>query len=138
MTSDRRGLLGATAALGAAAILHRRAHAQGQTIKIGVLNDQSGPYRDIGGLLSVNAARMAVQEFGGDMKVEVLSADHQNKPDVGVSIARQWIDRDGVDLIVHTDLDADGLADRVFRIGPDGAVRAEWTGVLGRLFGPDP
>ena len=60
---------------------------------------------------------------------------------------------DGVDLLVHTDLDADGLADRVFRIGPDGAVpepvpgvaaagpsrvRAEWTGVLGRLFGPDP
>ncbi len=107
MTLDRRALLGATAAT---ALLPRRSQAQGQTIKIGVLNDQSGPYRDIGGQLSVNAVRMAVQEFGGGLKVEVLAADHQNKPDIGVGIARQWIDRDGVDLIVDVPTSSVALA----------------------------
>jgi branched-chain amino acid transport system substrate-binding protein len=72
-------------------------------IKIGVLNDQSGTYADLAGPGSAVAARMAVEDFGAaakGMKVEILSADHQNKPDVGSNIARQWYDVDKVDLIL--------------------------------------
>jgi branched-chain amino acid transport system substrate-binding protein len=72
-------------------------------IKIGVLNDQSGTYADLAGPGSVVAAKMAVEDFGAaakGMKVEILSADHQNKPDVGSNIARQWYDVDKVDLIL--------------------------------------
>jgi len=72
-------------------------------VRIGVLNDQSGPYADLAGPGSVVAAQMAVEDFGAarkGMKVEVLSADHQNKPDVGSQIARQWYDVDKVDVIV--------------------------------------
>ncbi len=72
-------------------------------VKIGVLNDQSGPYADLAGPGSVVAARMAVEDFGAarkGMKVEILSADHQNKPDVGSQIARQWYDVDKVDVIM--------------------------------------
>src|SRR6266849_9059902 len=72
-------------------------------IKIGVLNDQSSLYADLAGPGSVVAARMAVEDFGAaakGMKVEILSADHQNKPDVGSNIARQWYDVDKVDLIL--------------------------------------
>ena len=73
-----------------------------QTIKIGVLSDMSGLYGDIGGPGSVAAARMAVEDFKPDshnMKVEVLSADHQNKPDIGAAIARRWFDVDHVNAI---------------------------------------
>src|SRR5262250_2977938 len=72
-------------------------------VKIGVLSDMSSLYADIGGPGSVAAAKMAVEDFGAGkkgMKVEVVSADHQNKPDVGSNIARQWYDTDGVDVIV--------------------------------------
>ncbi len=72
-------------------------------IKIGVMNDQSGTYADLAGPGSVAAARMAVEDFGAarkGMKVEILVADHQNKPEVGSSIARQWFDVDKVDVIV--------------------------------------
>src|SRR5438132_2497356 len=72
-------------------------------VKIGVLNDQSSLYADLAGQGSVVAARMAVEDFGAEkkgMKVEIVSADHQNKPDVGSSIARQWLDVDKVDVIV--------------------------------------
>jgi len=72
-------------------------------VKIGVLNDQSGPYADLAGPGSVVAAQMAVEEFGAarkGLKVEVLVADHQNKPDVGSQVARQWYDVDKVDVIV--------------------------------------
>jgi branched-chain amino acid transport system substrate-binding protein len=72
-------------------------------VKIGVLNDQSGTYADLAGPGSVVAARMAVEDFGAarkGLKVEILAADHQNKPDVGSNIARQWYDVDKVDLIV--------------------------------------
>ena len=104
MDISRRALLG-TAALGTAAtaLPISRARAQAKpVIKIGVLNDQSGPYRDTGGLTSVACAKMAVAEFSAQMSgytVEVLSADHQNKPDVGAGIARQWYDQ-GVDVIL--------------------------------------
>src|SRR6202521_3033240 len=81
------------------------AHAQVSdgVIKIGVLNDMSSLYADIAGPGSVVAARMAVEDFGAakkGMKVEIISADHQNKPDVGSGIARQWLDSEKVDVIV--------------------------------------
>ena len=81
------------------------AHAQisDGVIKIGVMNDQSGTYADLAGPGSVVAARMAVEDFGAakkGLKVEILVADHQNKPEVGSSIARQWFDVDKVDAIL--------------------------------------
>ena len=78
-----------------------RADFTGKSIKIGVLNDQSGLYKDLAGPGSVMAAKMAAEEFGnkiGDTPIEIISADHQNKPDVGSAIARQWYDVDGVDV----------------------------------------
>ena len=82
-------------------------------IKIGVLNDMSSLYADIAGPGSVVAARMAVEDFGAakkGMKVEIISADHQNKPDVGSSIARQWYDVDKVDVIVDVPTSSVALA----------------------------
>lgn len=78
------------------------AQAQDISVKIGVLNDRSGIYADLSGEGSVVAARMAVEDFGAADKgidVEIVSADHQNKPDVASNIARQWYDEDGVDVI---------------------------------------
>jgi branched-chain amino acid transport system substrate-binding protein len=72
-------------------------------IRIGIMADQSGPYADNGGPGSVEAARMAIEDAGGQVlgkKVELLIADDQNKPDVGVAIARKWLDNDGVSAIV--------------------------------------
>ncbi len=111
MTLSRRTLLG-TAAAGATLPLVRSARAQAaNTIKIGVLNDQSGPYRDTGGTSSVAAVQMAVDEFASKgFKVEVISADHQNKPDLGAQIARQWYDRDGVDVVMDVPTSSVGLA----------------------------
>jgi branched-chain amino acid transport system substrate-binding protein len=90
---------------GALALAAGVAHAQisDGVIKIGVMNDQSGTYSDLAGPGSVVAARMAVEDFGAKkkgMKVEILVADHQNKPEVGSGIARQWFDVDKVDVIV--------------------------------------
>ena len=114
MKISRRRLLGATAA-GAIMPLTvaPRARAADSVIKIGVLNDQSGPYRDVSGLNSVACVKQAIQDFGATNKgfsVEVLSADHQNKPDVGAGIARQWFDRDGVDMIIDVPTSSVGLA----------------------------
>ena len=108
MRLSRRSLLAASALLPVAG----RARAQGATIRIGVLNDQSGPYRDTGGATSIACTRQAVEEFAGanGLTVEVLSADHQNKPDIGVGIARQWFDRDGVDMIVDVPTSSVALA----------------------------
>jgi branched-chain amino acid transport system substrate-binding protein len=83
------------------------------TVKIGVLTDMSSLYADNSGTGSVAAAQMAVADFGGTVlgkKIEVLSADNLNKPDVGSGIARQWIDRDGVDVIVDVPNSAVALA----------------------------
>ena len=85
--------------------------AASDAIKIGVLNDLNGPYSDLGGIGSVEAAKIAVEEFGGKVlgkPVQVLSADHQNKPDIGASIARRWFDVDGVDMV--TDFPNSGVA----------------------------
>ncbi len=104
----RRTLLGATAA---AAMAGGTARAQGASIKIGVLNDMSGPYRDTGGPLSVACTKQAVKEFGNQgFTVDVINADHQNKPDVGASIVRRWIDEDGVDVIVDVPTSSVALA----------------------------
>jgi branched-chain amino acid transport system substrate-binding protein len=82
-------------------------------IKIGVLNDQSSLYADLSGQGSVLAARMAIEDFGGSVDgvpVEVVFADHQNKPDIGSNLARQWFDRDGVDMILDVPNSAVALA----------------------------
>ena len=94
-------------AAAAALALSAGAHAQisGNVVKIGVLNDQSGLYSDITGPGSTSAAKMAVEDFKAQNKgfttpIEVVSADHQNKPDVGSQIASKWYDAEGVDMIV--------------------------------------
>ena len=110
----KRKLL-ATAALAACA-LAGTAHADisDGIVKIGVLNDMSGPYADIGGPGSVVAAKMAVEDYikatKSTLKVEIVSADHQNKPDVGSNIARQWYDTDKVDMITDVPTSSVGLA----------------------------
>jgi len=89
------------------------ASAHADTIKIGVMNDQSGVQADFAGPGSVVAARMAVDDFGGTVagnKIEVLVADHQNKADVGVSVARRWFDVDGVAAIFDVPNSAVALA----------------------------
>ncbi len=82
-------------------------------VKLGVLNDRSGTYADLSGEGSVVAARMAAEDFKAADKginVEVISADHQNKPDIGSSIARQWYDQDGVDVILDVPTSSVALA----------------------------
>jgi branched-chain amino acid transport system substrate-binding protein len=106
-------------------------------VKIGVLSDMSSLYSDIGGAGSVAAAKLAVEDFNPaahGMKVEVISADHQNKPDVGASIARQWYDVDHVDVIVDVPTSSVGLAvnevtrekNKVFLVS--GAASSDLTG----------
>src|SRR6059058_2004645 len=130
-----RVLVLATALLAAAVPVH--AEISDGVIKIGIMNDQSGTYADLAGPGSVVAARMAIEDFGAakkGMKVEVLVADHQNKPDVGSSIARQWYDADKVDVIV--DVPNSGVALAVNQITRDkgrafivsGAATADLTG----------
>ncbi|HUE19193.1 MAG TPA: ABC transporter substrate-binding protein, partial [Stellaceae bacterium] len=98
------------------------AHAQGapKPIKIGVMNDMSSVYSYLGGMGSVAAANMAVKDFGGKVlgrPIEVIYADHQNKPDIGAGIARQWFDEQGVDAIV--DLPTSSVAIAVQQVAKD-------------------
>ncbi|WP_454914893.1 ABC transporter substrate-binding protein [Xanthobacter sediminis] len=89
------------------------AAAQTPPIKIGVLNDRTGIYADFAGQGSVVGAQMAVEDFRKahpDIKVEIVSADHQNKADVGSAIARKWYDQEGVDMIVDVPNSAVALA----------------------------
>ncbi len=132
----RIGIL--AACVSALALLSGAAKAEisGNVVKIGVLNDQSGLYADLAGKGSVEAARMAVEDFGKleGATIEVLSADHQNKPDIGSNIVRQWIDVDGVDVIVDVPTSSVALAvseivkekDRVFLVS--GAATTQLTG----------
>ncbi len=109
MTIARRALL----TTAAAALPFVRARAQAPAIKIGVLNDQSGPYMNTSGMTSVICCKQALEDFGAANKglsVEVIFADHQNKPDLAVSIARQWFDRDGVDLLLDVPTSSVALA----------------------------
>jgi branched-chain amino acid transport system substrate-binding protein len=118
MPASRRAVLSAAIA-GAAALPFRPARAQttasppSDVIRIGVLTDLSGNYRDVTGPTSVICAKLAVEEFtkaNPDIKVELISGDHLNKPDVASSIARQWFDRDGIDVITDVGNSAAAIA----------------------------
>jgi len=128
--------LGAYAAFAAAVLIAGTAHAQTK-VKIGVLTDLSSLYADTTGQGSVVAAQMAVKDFdpaAHGMQVEVVSADHQNKPDVGSNIARQWYDVDHVDAVVDVPNSGVALAinevtrekNKVFLIS--GAASSDLTG----------
>ncbi|WP_207536709.1 ABC transporter substrate-binding protein [Sabulicella rubraurantiaca] len=110
----RRLLAGAAASTAFGALPTWQARAQAQnTIRIGVLNDQSGLYRDVNGPGSVACVRQAIADSGVTQRginVEVLVGDHQNRPDVGSNIARQWMDRDGVDVILDVPTSSVALA----------------------------
>src|SRR5476649_179865 len=87
--------------------------ASAQVVKIGILNDQSGVYADYGGKYSVEAAKMAIEDFGGSVlgqKIEMISADHQNKPDLATSIARRWYEVENVDMITELTTSSVALA----------------------------
>ena len=112
MPITRRTLIAAAAGVGFMQSAPRLGRAQAaNTIRIGVLNDQSGLYSHIGGVNGVAMAQAAAGEFNArGFTVEVLRADHQNRPDVGSNIARQWLDRDGVDMILDVPTSSVGLA----------------------------
>ena len=98
----------------AAAGLNAHAQISDGIVKIGVLNDMSGLYADITGPGSVVAAKMAVEDYlkssKSSLKVEIVSADHQNKPDIGSNIARQWYDTGKVDMIIDVPTSSVALA----------------------------
>lgn len=105
----KSGLLAAVAM--GALLMAGTASAQG--VKIGILNDQSGVYADYGGKYSLEAAKMAIEDFGGEVlgqKIELVTADHQNKPDLAVAIARRWYDADNVDMITELTTSSVALA----------------------------
>ncbi|MBN9535099.1 MAG: ABC transporter substrate-binding protein, partial [Alphaproteobacteria bacterium] len=110
----KRFLLGvALAALMTASSGVAQAEYSNKKIKIGVLNDQSGPFAYLGGTGSVAAAELAIADVGGkigDTPIELVSADHQNKPDVGAVIAKKWFDADQVDAIVDVPVSSVALA----------------------------
>jgi branched-chain amino acid transport system substrate-binding protein len=113
MTVNRRTLLGAAATAPVwGALPYRSARAQAaNTIRIGVLNDQSGLYRDISGPGSTQAVRFAAQQLASrGINVEVVQADHQNRPDVGSNVVRQWIDQAGIDVVVDVPTSSVALA----------------------------
>jgi branched-chain amino acid transport system substrate-binding protein len=111
MQLGRRQLLATGAAAGAVTALPKLSRAQAaNTIRIGVMNDMSGTYKDNTGPGSVACAQQAIAEFGSKgFNVELIFADHQNKPDVGVNLARQWYDQ-GVDMILDVPTSSVGLA----------------------------
>src|SRR6201747_2810353 len=99
-------------ALSSAAWSPARAEISDDIVRVGVLNDISGIFQDTNGMGSVEAARMAAEDFNGggkNIKVEIVYADHQNKADVGSAIARKWLDVEGVDAIVDVPNSAVGL-----------------------------
>ena len=119
MNGMKRSLL-ALAVAGVLGLGSAQAQVSGNVIKIGVLSDMSSLYTDLAGAGSVLAAKMAVEDSGIEkkgFKVEIVSADHQNKPDVGSSIARRWYDAEGVDVIV--DVPNSGVALAVSQITKD-------------------
>jgi branched-chain amino acid transport system substrate-binding protein len=130
-------LVAGSLALAAAALFGTAAQAQNVNVKIGVMNDMSSLYADIGGPGSVTAAKMAVEDFNPaahGMKVDIVNGDHQNKPDIGAGIARQWFDVDHVDVIVDVPTSSVALAvndvtrekNKVFLVS--GAATSDLTG----------
>ncbi len=116
MAFNRRTLLAGAAAGATLPLITPLRHARAQaanTIRIGVMNDQSGLYRDLSGPGSTQAVRLAIQESGittRGVNVEVVEADHQNRPDVGSTVVRQWLDRDNFDVIVDVPTSSVSLA----------------------------
>jgi branched-chain amino acid transport system substrate-binding protein len=103
----------------AAALASSPGHAQ-VSVKLGVLTDVGGLYADLSGAGSVTATRMAVEDFNAEakgIKAEVVYADHQNKPDVGATIARRWFDQENVDVIL--DIASSGVALAVSQLARD-------------------
>jgi branched-chain amino acid transport system substrate-binding protein len=108
-----RNVLLASAAIFVAGAYAAMAAPSDGKVKIGILNDQSGVYADFGGKSSVEAAKMAVEDFGGNVlgvPVEIVDADHQNKADIASNIARQWFDTDQVDAIMELTTSSVALA----------------------------
>jgi branched-chain amino acid transport system substrate-binding protein len=135
MLIARRRLLESAAVAATLPVLGARA--QSPTIRIGVLGDQSGMYRDLSGPIAIAAVKLAIADTkaaGRDITVEIVTGDHQNKPDVAAGLARQWIQRDGVDMITDTPNSAVALAvagvckelDKAFVNSP--AATADLTG----------
>ena len=120
-TAKHWSVLAAAAASVAAAALPAQAQGiSGDVVKIAVLSDMSGPYADTAGRGSVEATKMAVEDFGGTVagkKIEVVFADHQGKADVGSSRARTWFDTDGVDVVV--DLNNSAVAMAVYNLAKE-------------------
>ncbi len=108
-----RGLVHLALLASAVALAQPAWGADGGPIKLGILNDHAGPYAAIDGPSSIDAARMAVEDFGGSVlgrKVEILGADHQNKADIGSGIARKWFDVEGVTAIMDVAVSSVALA----------------------------
>ena len=129
--------LAASLAFAAAALFGTAAQAEDISVKLGVMNDMSSLYADISGPGAVTAAKLAIQDFNPaahGMKVELISADHQNKPDIGANIARQWFDVDHVDAILDVPTSSVALAitditrekNKVFLVS--GAASSDLTG----------
>lgn len=124
------------AMLPAAHAVADNARISGDVIKIGILNDQSGPYADLAGPGSVEAARLAIEEMGGQVagkKIELVYGNHQNKADVGAVIARTWFDKDGVDMIADFSNSSVGFAVQALaaernRIAMIAAASSDFTG----------
>ncbi|RUM97650.1 ABC transporter substrate-binding protein [Pseudaminobacter arsenicus] len=125
------------ALLAATAIPASAAEISDGKVKIGILNDQSGVYADFGGKWSFEAAKMAVEDFGGTVQgapIEVITADHQNKPDIASNIARQWYDTEQVDSIMELTTSSVALAVRGISVEKKkidlvtGAATADLTG----------
>ncbi|HBK07101.1 MAG TPA: ABC transporter permease [Acetobacteraceae bacterium] len=110
---SRRVLIGGLAAAPLAMPGIIRAQSSSKPIRIGLLSDMSGPYRDVGGPGNHVATELAIADFGGSVlgrPIEILQADDQNKPDVSTSLARQWIDDTGVDVLADGAASSSGLA----------------------------
>ena len=111
MLIARRGLLGSAAVAATLPVLGARA--QSPSIKIGILGDESGVYRDLSGPIAIEAVKLAITDSkaaGRDIAVGIVTGDHQNKPDIGAALARQWLERDGVDMITDVPNSAVALA----------------------------
>ena len=103
----------ALTALAVLACLPAVADISDNVVRIGVMNDQSGPYSDITGKNSIEAAKMAIEDFGplpGGARIELITADHQNKADVASNIAREWYEQKGVDVIADVPFSSAALA----------------------------
>ena len=108
-------LVGVAALCCATALASQPALAQisDNVIRIGVMNDQSGPYADNCGAGSTTSVKLAAEDFNNEIngaKIEIIVADDQNKPDIGVAIAKRWVEQDGVDAIVGCSASSIALA----------------------------